>query len=98
MNPPAHLTTPPTESGWTSRILAQGAKSAVALRQRLDSWSNALTGLNTTRDKTAFTLPYIDQLLTPQLLEVLYHSDDISARIVSAVPDECFREPWHVVS
>ena len=88
----------PESSGWTRKVLAAGSSSAAAIRARFDSWANALTGLNTSRDKSAYTLPYVEALLTPQMLEVLYHTDDIASRIVTAIPDECFREPWQIVS
>ena len=96
---PAPAGGPPSGlSGWTRKVLDAGAQSAQALRLRLDSWANALTGLGTSRDKSAYTLPYVDALLTPQMLEVLFHTDDIASRMVSAVPDECFREDWHIVN
>lgn len=68
------------------------------MRARLDSWSNAMTGLGTSRDKTTYTLPVPQPLMDPGTLEVVYHDDDIAQRIVSALPDECFREPFTVVS
>jgi len=83
---------------WTKRALKAGAESAHALKLRLDSWANALTGLNTTGDKSTFMLPYVDVLLSPQMLETLYHTDDIAARIVSAIPDEAFKKPITVAS
>ncbi len=83
---------------WTRRVLKAGASSAHAFKLRLDAWANALSGLGTTRDKTTSTLPYVEQVLSPQMLEVIYHTDDIAARIVSAVPDECFREPWTILN
>ena len=89
---------PSRPQAWTEKVLAAGESSVAHLRMRLDSWANALTGLNTARDKTSYTLPYVDQLLNPQMLEVLYHNDDIAARIVSAVPDEAFREAWTILN
>lgn len=92
---------------WTKRVLKQGAESAQALKIKLDSfvqafrtdsWSNALTGINTTRDKTSMMLPYVEALLTPQMLEVLFSTDDIAARIVSAIPDEALKKPWSVAA
>lgn len=83
---------------WTHKVLRAGAESAHSLRLRLDSWANALTGLNTNRDKTTAMLPYAEILLSPQLLESMYHTDDIAARIVSAIPDEALKKQWTVVS
>ena len=79
-------------------MLRDGAASNRARKIRLDSWVNMLTGLGTARDKTTYTLPVSDVLLTPQMLEILYHSSDIAARIVSAIPDEAFKRPYKIVS
>src|SRR5881394_2567305 len=83
---------------WTAKVLAMGEDMRAKVRMRLDSWANTLTGVNTGRDKTTGSLPFADIILSPVLLENLFHGDDISARIVSAVPDECFREPWHIIN
>jgi len=73
-----------------------GVNGPVAFKQRLDSWANALTGLNTSRDKTTQTLPVFDQILSPFTLEALYHNSDIAARIVTAIVEEAFREAWEI--
>lgn len=90
---------------WTDKLLAAGRRSGAkaaeemsALKARFDSWANAMTGLATARDKTTYTLPSLGPILTPVTLEALYHDDDIAARIVSTLPDECFREGFTVVS
>ena len=76
--------------------MAGNAKAAAL--HRLDTWANALTGLATSRDKTTSTLPYLSPVLAPQALEAMYHDDDIAARIVSAIPDEAYREGFTVIS
>lgn len=81
------------------KSLFKGGSDAVAqARVRMDGWVNYLTGLATGRDKTTHTRPYMDPILSPLELEGMYHSDDIAARIVSAVPDEAFREGCTVIS
>jgi phage-related protein (TIGR01555 family) len=83
-------------------LAKSGANDAAAklseFRARMDSWTNAMTGLNTSRDKTTYGLPQLSPVLPPQNLEAIYHDDDIAARMVSAMPDECFREPWSIIS
>lgn len=93
MQPPAipHQT-------WTERALAAGASGVGAIRQRIDSWKNAVTGMGTRRDKTTASQLFPDRVLSPMELEILFHNDDIAARIVSAVVNEAFREPWQIVS
>lgn len=84
---------------WAMQALRDGANSRQAIKIRLDAWANALTGLNMEgRDKTTATLPYMDAILSPQMLEVLYHCSDIAARCVSALPDEAFKRPYKIVS
>lgn len=92
---------------WTKRLLAQGKSSIQAAQARMetltrafrtDGWSNSTTGINTSRDKTTAMLPYTEVLLDPLTLETLYHTSDLATKIVSAVPDECFREPWSIIN
>lgn len=83
---------------WTTKFKKLGAQAKAEMRQRMDSWVNALSGLGTSRDKTTFTQPVLSPVLPPQTLEAIYHDDDIAARIVSAMPDECFREGFTVVN
>lgn len=82
-----------------ARQTMQGSIEALSkIKARMDTWSNAMTGLGTGRDKTTYTLPQLSPVMDPMTLEAIYHDDDIAARIVSALPDECFREPFTVVS
>lgn len=74
-----------------------GRESGVELARRLDSWANALTGLGTSRDKTAWMQPGVVVLLSPQQLENMYHTDDIATRIIRAVVDEAYREGFTVM-
>ena len=83
---------------WASKLLKLGPSALSDFRARIDSWSNALTGLATNRDKTTHTVPCASPILPPLLLQQVYHDDDIAARIVSALPDDCFREGFTVVS
>lgn len=64
--------------------------------ERADSWSNALTGIGTARDKiTASTFAH-DGLLQFGILEDLYHNDDMAARCVDAVPEQMMREGFEI--
>jgi len=84
--------------GWTRRMLNNPVAKLSEMKSRLDSWVNLITGLNSARDKTTNTIPILDSALPQQFLEALYHGDDIANRIVSALPDECFREPWTIIN
>lgn len=81
---------------WMDEILKKGKNDITEVRRRLDSWANALTGLNTSRDKTTSTVPVLDQILSLFTLEALYHNSDIAARIVTAIVEEAFRERWTI--
>lgn len=55
-------------------------------RARFDSWANLITGLGVTgTDKRLGHLLYQFRRLTNEELDVLYHSDDMAARIVDSV-------------
>lgn len=82
---------------WIDKLIAQGASSVAETRRRLDSWANALTGLGTSRDKTAHMLPGYARPMSPLELENLYATDDIATRIVRAIVDEAFREEWTIL-
>jgi phage-related protein (TIGR01555 family) len=83
---------------WVKKLSQMGADQLSEFKVRFDSWTNAMTGLMTSRDKTSFTMPFLDPVLAPQNLEALYHGDDIAARMVAALPDEVFREGVMVVN
>jgi phage-related protein (TIGR01555 family) len=85
-------------ASWAQKLLKLGNDAQAQFRTRMDGWANALTGLATNRDKTTYTVPFLPNPLTPIELEGMYHGDDIAARIVSAVPDEAFREGFTVIS
>jgi len=60
--------------------------------EKIDGWKNALTDLDMSgRDKqmSAYVVP---DLFTNEILEYLYESDDIAARIVDRLPEEMVRE------
>jgi hypothetical protein len=85
-------------ASWAKKLMKEGADAAARFRVRADGWINAMTGLAGGRDKTTYTRPCLDPVLSPLELEAIYHSDDVAARIVSAVPDEAFREGFTVIS
>lgn len=81
----------------TLRVVKAGESSVAAFATRLDGWFNLLTGLGTsTRDKSMATQFEREPVLTPEELEALFHGDDMAQRIVSAVPDDAFRQGFTV--
>lgn len=81
---------------WIDKAIAAGKASAVETARRMDSWANALTGLGTSRDKTAHMVPGWARPMSPMELENLYATDDIATRIVRTVVDEALREEWDI--
>ena len=68
----------------------------VATQERLDGWSNILTGLGQiNKDKNLSTLPEVS-FLDQGLVEALYQVDDISAKIVDLPVNEMFREGFKI--
>src|SRR5438045_3188321 len=64
--------------------------------ERADGWMNALTGIgDLSQDKRLSSL-VAGLRLTPSILEELYRSDDMAARIVEAIPNEMTRQGWEV--
>jgi phage-related protein (TIGR01555 family) len=86
------------KGSWLKKAVGLTNDARAQMHMRMDGWVNFLTGLNSTRDKTTQTRPCLDPVLSPLELEGMYHSDDIAARIVSAIPDEAFRENFMVIS
>lgn len=68
-------------------------------KDRADSWANTLTGLgNALRDKREWTYFLSRSRMSDQLLENLYHQEDIAARIVDALPSEALRNGYYLSS
>lgn len=84
--------------GWINKLLSKGNDEVKRTARRMDGWANPLTGTGTSADKTTFNTPTYDLILSPNLLETMYHGDDIAARCVSAILDEAFREEWKIVT
>lgn len=59
---------------------------------REDAWSNDLTGIGTPRDKVSSTTFTPGGCLSWQLLENMFHNDDVAARFCELLPKECFRK------
>lgn len=83
--------------------LAQGFVSAMrdpalasARGERQDSWSNTVTGMGTSRDKTGATRFHGGHDLHDQELERLYVDDDVAGRAVDLIPDECWRPGYRL--
>ncbi len=81
-----------------AELLRDGAKAlASAMLTRADSWTNALTGLGTLRDKLTHAQIGPAQVLADVTLEHLYNGDHLSAKIVDKVPKEATRRGFSLV-
>lgn len=81
------------------RSVAPGRIAQIArnvLVERLDSWTNEVTGAGTPRDKTSYTAFCGVDYLSDQQLSNIYHGDDLAQRMVDIVPDEMLREGFSV--
>ncbi len=64
---------------------------------RFDNWKNAITGLgHAMRDKVKHTEFSSSHLLSDEVLEALYHGDDIAARVCDLLPDEMLRQGFSI--
>lgn len=64
---------------------------------RFDNWKNAITGLgHAMRDKVKHTEFSSSHLLSDEVLEALYHGDDIAARVCDLLPDEMLRQGFTI--
>jgi hypothetical protein len=66
--------------------------------QTQDSWVNPVSGVGGLEDKSAgfIFIPGTDRLWTTHYLSELYEVDDISARIVDALPSAAFERGWRL--
>lgn len=60
---------------------------------RLDGWSNLLSGYGTSRDPGEATAPKLESSLTQYTLEAIYRSDGIGRRIID-IPAEDMTREW----
>lgn len=65
---------------------------------KLDGWSNTYTGLGTTRDKMTFSTFEGIGDISDNMLDNLYHGDDMAARACDAVPEEMLRRGFEIKS
>jgi hypothetical protein len=70
-------------------------KPSIWQRLKLDSFFNAYTGLGTGQDKRVGGVPNTVSLVREDF-DQLYRGSDMGAVLVEALPDEMFREGWHV--
>lgn len=63
---------------------------------RPGGWRNEVTGAGTERDKGTYTRFGSYYVLGDEELSMLYHGDDLAARMVDIVPDEMLREGFNV--
>lgn len=68
-----------------------------AVRERLDAWENAVTGLGTVlRDKRVSNRFRKSRTLTDDELDRMYHDDDLASTVVDGFPDAALREGFSV--
>lgn len=65
--------------------------AAQALATRTDGWINTLTGLGTSVDKRTVAMVEGVAPINPAVLEALYASDDLAAKIVDSLPKAALR-------
>jgi uncharacterized protein len=75
---------------------AKLSEFGAGLGERLDGWTNNLTGFGTSRDKTTYGRFLRRQPLDVETLSDLYHFSDMAARMVDVVPQEMFREGFRI--
>lgn len=63
---------------------------------RVDGWSNALSGMGTTRDKRRYTTFDYTTLLDSRTLSFMYMGDGLSTRIVNTFAEDMTRE-WGII-
>lgn len=61
---------------------------------RVDGWSNLVTGLGSSKDKSKFTRHKLGPILADNELESIFVEDGLGTRIVKLLPDDLFREGW----
>lgn len=68
------------------------------VKSRFDNWQNALTGLGTAmRDKLQSTTFQAQANLSDEMVETLYHQEDMAARVVEALPEGALRRGYTVI-
>lgn len=62
---------------------------------RADGWFSALTGYGTGRDKR-MSVSFASDVMDDNFASELWRGDDMSARVVETIPNECFRQGFEV--
>lgn len=75
----------------TARKAFAGMTETVRTALRTDGWINTITGLGTSSDKRTFSSVGGFRPLDPTVLEALYASDDLAAKMVDALPKAALR-------
>lgn len=83
-------------NNWSTIVAGAVERDIKEHPERLDSWTNALTGIGTSRDKMTASSFAGDGLLPFGVLEDLYHNDDMAARGVDAIPEQMLREGFEI--
>jgi len=67
-------------------------------KQRFDSYSNPLTGIGFAgRDKLLASQFYRTDKMNDDVLENMYHDNDIAARVCDAIPDHILRQGFDII-
>lgn len=83
-------------SNYLSKVLRQGGEIWGALSLVRDNWQNVLTGLGTSRDKTAYGRFVRLSEINETELTSLYHQNDTARKIVALKPQEMMRQGFAV--
>lgn len=75
----------------SARAMAKVRHMDAAASERMDGWTNLVTGMGTMQDKKKFSRSGWD-VRTPQFFEDLYAGDYMSSRIVNLVVDDALRK------
>ena len=87
----------PNDANAGGGVLKRIADVAVdAVATRMDAWQNAITGLGTLRDKSAFHKVVATPRLSDDQLETLYNEDDLAAKIIDKLPKDATREGFRL--
>ncbi len=64
------------------------------MTQRFDAWTNLVTGLNTSRDKSTYSKFMGNDKLPDPYLDALYHDNDMASTICDTLPEEALRQGY----
>lgn len=70
--------------------------TAAQLEQRLDGWSSVFTGIGNSQYDKRMSHEFVAPALSYQQKINLWQADDIAARAIEKVPEQCFRQGYEI--